>query len=125
MQTPDATKLIIQYLDANMTARVGHRLPDGPPDLFVQVRRTGGTGNRVVDRAQITVTVWGKIGSDNVVNITAGQVRDLLMGAASAAKVPLIRRVEVLSGPYDDDDPRSGRPRASLTVIATIRATRT
>lgn len=121
MKLPEVTNLVASYLRAELSVAAQGKAPATVPATFVHVMRTGGVlVNRIVDRAQVTLTCWAP-------DVAAAErlAADVALALTSASgSVDLVRGVGEVSGPYFDPDPVSGRPRYSMTVPVTVRATR-
>lgn len=118
----DATKIVIDVLDAALSVPVHAKIPESRPVSFVTVRRTGGPlRNMVVDDAQMTVSSWAA--SDFAAQDLAQTVRQALHAATETPGNGVIKITE-FSGPYvDDDEMPSRHARYSQTFSVSIRAT--
>ncbi len=121
MKLPEVTNLVATYLRTATGEQAQGRAPATVPPRFIHVMRTGGVlVNRIVDRAQVTLTCWAA-------DVAAAErlAADVALAMTSASgSVDLVRGVGEISGPYFDPDPVTGRPRYSMTVPVTVRATR-
>ncbi|WP_431792737.1 hypothetical protein [Microbacterium paraoxydans] len=122
MPFPDAQAMTRQFLLPVVAPhRVVGTVPAERPATFVRAWRNGGSAsNRVVDRPQITVEAWAP---DSVAAF------ELLEACRTALlndhrRMPLVRRVEEIAGPYWSPDPDTDTPRWRLTVQLTVRARR-
>lgn len=121
MRFVSVEELVIGFLNPLVTARVTTQVPNPRPDSFVQVRRTGGAAlNRVVERAQITVTAWAK--DESAAESLALTCRSALL--FDHVDMPLVRGVTESGGLYYNPDPDTGLPRYTFTVSLTVRAPR-
>lgn len=50
---------VIAYLGSRLDCKVSSERPERPPESLVVVRRTGGQGDRFVDRPRLLVHCWG------------------------------------------------------------------
>lgn len=118
---PDVEAMVIGFLNARLTPDFSTRVPKPRPARFGVVWRTGGgAANRVVERAQVTVTCWA---ADSVTaSSDAGAARHELLNNYTG--MPLVRGVEDVSGPYYDPDPDTGLPRYSFTMQLNVRGKR-
>lgn len=116
---PDAEAMVIAFLRSRVTPPVSTKVPNPRPKRFVQVRRTGGSAlNRIVDQPQITVTCTAA--TSVAASEDARAARFAFLNESSG--MPLVRRVEDVSGVYFDPDPDTNEDRYSFTVRLTIRA---
>lgn len=116
---PDAEAMVVGFLRARMAAPVSTKVPNPRPSRFVRAWRTGGAAlNRVVDQPQVTVTCSAP--SSVTASDDARAARHALMNESSG--MPLVRRVEDVSGVYYDPDPDTSEDRYSFTVRLTVRA---
>lgn len=124
---PDAVLVAVTLLNDGLPglgadATAYDAVPTPRPAEFVTVRRTGGPRyGKVHDRPQLTVSAWST--SDEAAMDLAQMCAALFASAPGTvvAGVP-VGRVEGLSL-YNDPDPLSGQPRATHTLIATMRGT--
>lgn len=110
---PDVEDAARLYLAAQFGARAGFTSvaattgskPATFPAEFVHVTRTGGPGDLVIDRPQITVEAYAKRGS-RAVSI-ANLARGLLNAAAREGQMGAVTvyGLTEFSGPYLDPDP--------------------
>lgn len=97
------------------------QIPGDRPDVFTHLWRSGGSAaNRVVERPIITITAWDV--SATAAHDRLQECREALLNRAGS--MPLVRRVDEITGPYWDPDPDSNAPRYSMNVRPTVRATR-
>lgn len=116
---PDAEALVGGFLRSRLTPPVSTKVPNPRPKRFVRAWRTGGAAlNRVVDQPQVTVTCTAP--SSVTASDDARAARYALMNESSG--MPLVRRVEDVSGVYYDPDPDTNEDRYSFTVRLTVRA---
>lgn len=123
----DAETLLIQYLDDEMDCPV-RGIATVMTERFVQVRGTGGQPREYVGAVnvhQLTVTAWG-ISNDDDYNTFPLAAKALAAirsieaeGWLGAVACP---SVQVLSMPYQDPDPTTGRARYSFTVRLHLRS---
>lgn len=132
----DAVSVVISHLLEVLETQPGFEdvdvaasLPgaDGTPaHEAIVVRRTGGAPrDLIVDTAQITLTAWAATPGDEAradaiarraLAVTVAAERGGFMG-----DVPCTR-VQVISDPYDDPDPVTGRARSSATYAIDLRS---
>lgn len=113
--------LAIEFLNPFLAVRVSTQVPNPRPEAFVQVRRTGGAAlNRVVERAQITVTAWAK--SEQAAEALAIICRAAFLNKYTDMKI--VRGVTETGVLYYNPDPDTGLPRYTFTVALTVRAPR-
>lgn len=100
------------------------------PGRMVQVLRTGGNPRDyagAVDVHQLTITAWGNDESDrddprSIAQLALGVIRDAeFLGRLGDA---VCLAVEIVSVPYDDPDPTTGRARATFTCRLHLRGQR-
>lgn len=100
------------------------------PGRMVQVLGTGGNPRDyvgAVDVHQLTITAWGNHESDrdaprSIATLALGVIRD----AESLGRLgdATCLAVEIVSVPYDDPDPTTGRARATFTCRLHLRGQR-
>ena len=118
---PNVDVMLIEFFTPRLQVPVHSRVPSSRPASFVRAWRTGGGAvNRVIDQPLITVQAWAA--SDYEASELAGECRDLLLNEATG--MPLVRQVEIVSGPYLDPDPDSQQPRYSVNARLTTRGRR-
>ena len=125
---PDATRVVADYLRAELTARgqaapVWSRVPTPRPARFVLARRLGGPRlNLVADGAQIGVECWDS--SEETAHDLCQLCRALIhaMPGTVQGGVPIYRVTEV-GGPATLPDPLSDSPRCVATFIVSMRGT--
>lgn len=120
---PDATDLLVTYLDGELTEHVGSRIPNPRPTTFVRVLRTGGPKrNLVTDQPQMTFESWGD--DDAEAADLAQQVRSLVnaLPGQIVDGVP-VYRVDELSGPANLPDPLSSQSRYTQSFAIALRGT--
>jgi hypothetical protein len=124
---PDAVRLALDTLAAELPALVGapvptgNRVPSPRPDRFVRVRRQGGTRVTVVtEAAQLGIEAWAPDvgGADEL----AQACRSVLFGMKGRTidGVP-VYLVEDIGGPSEVADPLSDQPRAQFAVAVHLR----
>ena len=117
----DVESMVLQFLNTETGVPVHTTVPADRPARFIRMWRNGGAAiNRVVDRAQVTVEAWSGDSVDAAE--LAGTCRELLLAASGA--LPLVRRVEEVTGPYPISDDLTETPRYRFTVALTVRAKR-
>ena len=122
MSFPDVEQMLRGFLADETTHTVVIEIPGSRPAVFIRVWRSGGAAvNRVLERPVITVESWA--GDFTTAHDNLQECRDLLLN--SGDRLPLVRRMEEISGPYRDPDPDSNTPRYSMTVRPSVRAART
>jgi hypothetical protein len=101
--------------------RVVTKVPAARPEEFVRAWRTGGAAaNRILDRPIVTVQGWA---GDSITALQlTSSCRDAFLN--DARLMPLVRRVEEVTGLYYDPDPESGVDRYSFSVQLSVRAPR-
>ena len=118
---PNIDAMLLDFFGSRLSVPVHMKVPQDRPASFVRVWRTGGGAlNRAVDQPLVTVQGWAQ--SDLAAHDLAAECRDLLLNEASG--MPLVRSVEVVSGPYLDPDPDSRQPRYTVTARLTVRGRR-
>lgn len=122
MKFPDVEQMFRDFLLGQISGAVEIEIPATRPGEFVRVWRSGGGAlNRVLERPIITVESWA--GDFTTAHDRLQEARGALLNAGAA--LPLVRRIEEVSGPYRDPDPDSNTPRYSMTLRPTVRAHRT
>lgn len=118
----DAEKLARDFLDPRTESPVATKVPDPRPERFTRAWRSGGAAqNRLVDQPIITVSCTAP---DSVTaSADANAARAAFLNEYSA--MPLVRRVEEVSGVYFDPDPDTNEDRYSFSVRMTVRGRRT
>jgi hypothetical protein len=122
MRLADAETMAIAFLKPFAgTTKVGTKLPNPRPKRFVRVSRTGGAAlNRVLERAQLTLTCSAE--SSVLAERLMSDCREAFLNEYS--RMPLVRSVEEITGPYYNPDPDTGEDRYTFTVALTARAAR-
>lgn len=116
---PDAESMVRTFLVSRLSVPVSTKVPTPRPKRFVRAWRTGGSAlNRIVDQPQITVSCTAA--STITASDDARAARFALLNEATG--MPLVRRVEDVSGVYYDPDPDTNEDRYSFTVRLTVRA---
>ena len=117
----DVEAMVVAFLRDATGQSVSTKVPRNRPDRFTRAWCTGGgASNRVVERAQITVTCTATSETDASDDAKARRhafQHDYL-------RMPLVRGVREVSRPYSDPDPDTGSDRYSFTVELTVRAHR-
>jgi hypothetical protein len=112
----DVEQELAEYLRGALPGiTVGTRIP-ASPDVFVLIRRAGGTRARYVDSPRIDVQVWHR--SDTEAHDLADLVSGLLWRAQGVGH---LRGVTGSSSPVPVPDPDSGASRYLLTVDLTAK----
>ena len=118
---PNVDAMLLNFLSARITPPVHITVPDPRPETFVRAWRTGGGPlNRAVEQALVTVQAWAP--TNLTAHALAAACRDVLLNDNTG--MPLVRNVEVVSGPYLDPDPDSRHPRYTVTARLTVRGHR-
>lgn len=137
VETADAESVAIGYLLPRLARQPGFEsvavvgaLPAAAPDYSVPaeavvVRKTGGSMTTlIVEHAQLTFTAWA---SAPMEEIRAGEIARRVLALLRAAEregymgpVPCTW-VQVISTPYIDPDPTTGRARYSFTCGVSLR----
>lgn len=111
--------MVRTFLLSKVSVPVSVKVPNPRPVSFVRAWRVGGGPiNRVLDEPLVTVQGWGT--STVAASQLAEQCRDALLNEYT--EMPLVRAVEVVSGPYLDPDPDSQTDRYTVTVRLRVRA---
>lgn len=119
---PDVEAMVRQFLEMKVApVKVHTKVPSTRSATFVRAWRTGGAAtNRVLDQPLVTVQAWAP---DSVAaSKLAGDCREAILNEYT--QMPLVRRVEEVTGPYFDPDPSTGIDRYSLTFQLSVRAAR-
>lgn len=121
MRFPDVDAMVLAFLEDRVTQPIHTTVPEDRPATFVRAWRNGGAAiNRVLETATVTVDAWAP---DSVeAHDLASDLRHLFLNEYNA--MPLVRRVDEISGPYSIPDPESGSPRYRFSVSLTVRAHR-
>jgi hypothetical protein len=115
----DAELVVVEYLRPLIDpVPIGLRVPNPRPDKFVNIRRVGGTADRVIDVARIDLFAWA---------LTDQDAQDLAMTLRRyLAAMPGVRggvrvvRVEEFAGPMPAPDD-SNQPRWLVTDDISLR----
>lgn len=122
MRLPDVEALAVGFLkDVVTPVKVGTRVPNPRPALFVRAYRTGGSAvNRVLEEAQITVEAAGatEVEAFNL----ASKCREAFLNDFS--QMPLVRGANEVGGLYFSPDPDTNTPRYRFTIGLMVRAGR-
>ena len=121
VRTPDAEKVVIDYLTAVLDAPVHHAIPNPRPDRFVVVRRAGGPMlNLVADNGMLTIEGYGNGRTDarDIHDEARSYVR--AMRGTTVGGVP-IYRVNEVGGAVFLPDPASTQARFTSTVHVAMR----
>jgi hypothetical protein len=122
----DAVQLVTTYLRLALAAEgypvpVVGLVPNPRPDVFVLVRRLGGsTANLVTDRPSLSVEAYAP--SEGLAMDLAQMSRALLLELPGQvlAEVP-VYRVDEVAGPATLPDPESATPRVTITMDIWLR----
>lgn len=121
MSFGDVEQMFRDFLEEDTEQTVETEIPGDRPDVFTHVWRSGGSAsNRVVERPILTITAWDT--SSTRAHDRLQECRDAVM--RRYGRMPLVRRVEEISGPYWDPDPDTKLPRYSMLIRPTVRARR-
>ncbi|MDR6691344.1 hypothetical protein J2X55_002256 [Microbacterium sp. 1154] len=121
MSFGDVEQMFRDFLDEDTQQTVKTAVPSDRPDVFTHVWRSGGSAsNRVVERPILTITAWDT--SATRAHDRLQECRDAVMNRYG--RMPLVRRVEEITGPYWDPDPDTNLPRYSMLIRPTVRAAR-
>lgn len=122
MNFPDVEQMFRDFLLDQMSGAVVIEIQNPRPGEFLRVWRSGGGAlNRVLERPIITVESWAD--DFTTAHDRLQEARTVLLNAGPA--LPLVRRMEEVSGPYRDPDPDSNTPRYSMSLRPTVRSHRT
>ncbi len=118
----DLEQTLLGYLQGALAGRplaagaaFGSQIPEHP-DVFVLVRRVGGTRARFLDTASVDVQVWHRTDTQ------AHDLIDLVSGLIWLAEgVGPIRGVTYTTSPAFVPDPDSGAARYLMTATITVR----
>lgn len=125
MRLPDATAIVVAFLDTRLPVPVSSVVPTdrdalASPARFITVRRTGGPAqNRVVDKPTLLIHAWGTSSADAAT--LCQDVRSLLLDTI-ARDHPLVRGIAEVVGPYYTPDPESKQDRFGFSISLTTRA---
>lgn len=122
---PDVEAMAVEFSGSKTTADTGTWVKQ--PARYVRVWRTGGAAvNRVLERAQITVTCGAKnSGTENGSTIASRDANALRHAFLNDyTEMPLVRGVAEVAGLYSDPDPDTGDDRYTFTVELMVRAAR-
>ena len=118
---PDATQVVIDGLDPNITVPVLSRVPNPRPVSFVTIRRVGGVRRNIVtDSPTVTAEAWAE--TDEDAHDLAQQVRahvHALVG--TQVDGVLVCKVDEFAGPAHIPDPTSNTPRYTQTFSISLR----
>lgn len=124
MKFPDVEAMTVSELvafAATHNAEVSGKWPNPLPTRHVRAWRTGGVAdNRVLDRPIITVTA--KAESTVAAAELLGDCRHHVLN--NFGLLPLVRRVEEVTGPYYDPDPETRDDRYTFSFQLSVRAAR-
>lgn len=121
MSFPDVEQMLRDFLAADTGQKVETEIPGTRPAVFTHLWRSGGGAlSRVLEKPIITITAWDV--SATAAHDRLQECRDALLNRSGG--MPLVRRVEEITGPYWDPDPDSNLPRYSMNVRPTVRAQR-
>ncbi|BDH04904.1 hypothetical protein [Streptomyces seoulensis] len=124
VEFPDAVEVMCRYLRAALAAagldvRVGTRVPDPRPALFVRVRRVGGSRiDRITDRPRYDIECWGP-DEEQLADLV--KVTRALVFAMPGWRGVAAYDVADVGGPTPSPDPVSGQDRAAFAVEVSLR----
>jgi|GEM_PF-2299873 len=119
---PDVETMCVAFAQTRTTADVATKIANPRPVRYARVWRTGGGAvNRVLERAQITVTCGSAVDDEDASAIARELRHAFLNGYAS---MPLVRGVDEVVGPYFDPDPDTGEDRYTFTLQLLVRGKR-
>ena len=122
MKFTDIEAMCVTFAKSKTSAVVATKVRNPRPSRYARVWRTGGAAvNRVLERAQVTITCGSDLGSVDASDI-AGELRAAFLN--SYTEMPLVRGVEEISAPYYDPDPDTGEDRYTFTIQLMARAPR-
>lgn len=122
VEFPDVEAMCLTFAKTKTTATVGTKVKNPRPARYARIWRTGGGAlNRVLERAQVTITCGATGGSIEALAIAA-DLRHAFLN--DSTEMPLVRGVEEITGPYYDPDPDTGEDRYSFTIQLTVRGKR-
>lgn len=117
----DVEAVVVGFLRDATGLQIHTKVPKTRPARFTRAWRTGGPAiNRVLERAQITVTCEADAATQAEADARA--CRNAFHNRY--LRMPLVRGVGEVSGTYFDPDPDTGRDRYTFTVELTVRAHR-
>lgn len=117
---PDVEQLLVDTLDAAVTAEVSTRVPNPRPGEFVRVLRTGGPRTMVSDRAQVTVEAFAN--RESRAAALAGEARSAVHAMQGTMVGEWkVDRVEELAGPANLPDPTTNQSRYTFTASVHVR----
>lgn len=117
----DVEAMVGAFLRSRLVPPVSTKVPNPRPPRFVRAWRTGGGSvNRALEVAQVTVTC--SAASSVQASDDARAARYALENEYMA--MPLVRGVENVSGPYFDPDPDTGGDRYTFTARLLVRGKR-
>lgn len=119
VELPSVPEILRDFLVSKLSPTPVHvNVPRNRPTEFVRAWRTGGGAiNRVLDEPIVTMQGWAA--SDARAEALAAKCRDALLNGYTG--MPLVRGVEIISGPYSDPDPDSETPRYTVTARLRVR----
>lgn len=121
---PAASKVVYEYLDANLDVPAKGRIPNPRPHKFVRVRTGGGSD---VDLVGVQPTVFVECYADKIEDAEALALQcDALMAKASLEGWLLeiaVRKVDTISRPQELPDPLTDQARFTATYAPILRRT--
>lgn len=120
MRFDDVEAMVKPFIGSRVAGtKVGTKVPNPRPASFVRAWVTGGAAvNRVLERVQITIDVWGT--STAASSGMIGDIRHAFLN--DYTEMPLVRGVEEITRPYFNPDGDIDRYR--FTVALMVRAGR-
>lgn len=121
VEFPDAEAIVVTFLTTRTASPVATKVPNPRPARYTRAWRTGGAAeNRIVDKPIITVTCTAP--NSTTASADAAAARSAFLNEAAA--MPLVRKVEEVSGLYYDPDPDTSEDRYSFSMRLTVRGNR-
>jgi hypothetical protein len=119
MRFDDVEAMVNPFIKAHSGgAKVGTKVPNPRPAVFVRAWVTGGSAvNRVLERVQITVDVWA--GSTVAASALISDIRHAFLN--DYTDMPLVRGVEEITRPYYNPDGDADRYRFTVALMARAR----
>lgn len=103
--------VLIDYLKTALKdVPVAADIPAARPARFVTIERTGGRGDRFLDRPQVTVQCWESsrlAAADLALQVRAALIDVIVLDSVTSIDV---------SGPYNWPDPKSGQARYQMVA---------
>ena len=124
---PDVEAVVVSYLNAEFvsrseSARASTKVPNPRPTKFLRVQRTGGVGDFVVDRAQLTIEAWANKATDAIalMQLVRGLMHAIDQVTYSGSTYQFYAPQE-FSGPANLPDPDSEQERYTETFSVGVR----